>query len=213
VTERPTPFVFDEMGEAKRFAPATQRNGEPIIAVLADFLPTTGRVLEVASGTGEHIVHFATAFPKLQWQPSDYDAAGLASIAAWTADSGCNNILPPLQIDASAPNWPIEKADAIICINMIHIAPWAAAEGLFAAASRLLRSDGLLYLYGPYRETDVQTAESNEMFDRSLKERNADWGLRLLGDVVELAANNGFRLTGRIAMPANNLSLVFRKQT
>jgi Protein of unknown function (DUF938) len=212
VTDGPTPFVFDETGEAKRFAPATQRNREPIIAVLADILPSIGTVLEVASGTGEHIVEFAAAFPHLQWQPSDYDATGLASIVAWTAESGCDNILPPLHIDASASDWPIAATDAIICINMIHIAPWAAAEGLFAAASSLLPSDGLLYLYGPYLESEVPTAESNDMFDHSLKERNAEWGLRPLDDVVELAVRNGLRLTSRIDMPANNLSLVFHRQ-
>jgi SAM-dependent methyltransferase len=211
VTEGPKPFVFDEMGEAKRFAPATERNREPIIAVLADILPPTGTVLEVASGTGEHIVQFAASFSHLTWLPSDYDEIGLASIKAWIAESGQTNVRSPVQIDASAADWPIVSTDAILCINMIHIAPWAATEGLFAAASRLLVPDAMLFLYGAYRENNVLTAESNEAFDRSLKERNPEWGLRLLDDVLALATRNCFRLTDRIEMPANNLSLVFRK--
>jgi Protein of unknown function (DUF938) len=211
VTDKPTPFAFDETGEAKRFAPATLRNREAISAVLADILPPSGTVLEVASGTGEHIVHFAAAFPHLQWQPSDYDIAGLASIAAWTAESGSANISPPIRIDATAPDWPLAAADAILCINMIHIAPWAAAEGLFSGAGGMLAADAPLFLYGPFRETAVVTAESNEAFDRSLKERNAEWGLRLVDDVVAAANTNGFELAKRIAMPANNLSLVFSK--
>jgi hypothetical protein len=211
VTGEPLPFVFEPTGEAKRFAPATERNREAIVAVLRDVLPASGIVLEIASGTGEHIVHFASAFPLLSWQPSDYDAAGLASIAAWSAESGLSNILPPVQIDASAPDWSVTNADAILCINMIHIAPWEAAQGLFAAARRLLCAAAPLYLYGPYREAAVPTAESNEAFDASLKSRNPAWGLRRVEDVAALAADHGFALDRRIAMPANNLSLVFRK--
>jgi hypothetical protein len=211
VTGEPTPFVFEPTGEAKRFAPATERNRDAIVGVLRDVLPTSGTVLEIASGTGEHIVHFARAFPQLSWQPSDYDAAGLASIAAWSAESGLSNILPPIQIDASAPDWSVTNADAILCINMIHIAPWEAAEGLFAGAGRLLGAAAPLYLYGPYREAAVPTAESNEAFDASLKSRNLAWGLRRVEEVAALAAEHGFALDRRIAMPANNLSLVFRK--
>ena len=134
----PAPFVFEPTGEAKRFAPATERNRDAIISVLRGVLPDSGTVLEVASGTGEHIVQFASAFGGLEWQPSDYDAAGLASIAAWFAESGLSNILPPVQIDASAADWPVVQADAILCINMAHIAAWAATEGLFAGAARIL---------------------------------------------------------------------------
>jgi hypothetical protein len=211
VTEGPKPFIFDATGEAKRFAPATQRNREAIAAVLVDILPTCGTVLEIASGTGEHSVHFAAAFSQLSWQPSDYDIAGLASIAAWIAESGLTNILPPVQIDASAPTWPIREADAIICINMVHIAPWAAVEGLFAGAARLLAIGAPLYLYGPYREAGIATAESNQAFDVSLKARNPDWGLRHLDDIDALAESHGFVRDRRVAMPANNLSLVFRR--
>jgi Protein of unknown function (DUF938) len=210
--EGPKPFVFELAGEAKRFAPATERNRDAIVAVLREVLPETGTMLEIASGTGEHIVHFAEAFPQLHWQPSDYDEAGLASISAWSADSGCANILSPLHIDAMAPDWPIQAADGMLCINMIHIAPWEAAEGLFARAGRLLTIGAPLYLYGPYLEADVPTAESNAAFDASLKSRNAAWGLRHLDDIAELAERNGFVLERRIDMPANNLSLVFIKQ-
>jgi SAM-dependent methyltransferase len=207
----PKPFVFEDAGQAKRFAPATERNRDAIAKLLAEILPSEGTVLEVASGTGEHVVHFAQAFPHLVWQPSDYDVAGIASIAAWRAEAGWPNILPPVQVDAMASEWPITRADAILCINMIHIAPWAATEGLIAGAARLLPSGGLLYLYGPFREAGVPTAESNEAFDASLKSRNPGWGLRDVADVAALAENWGLALDHRITMPANNLSLVFLK--
>ncbi len=195
----------------RRFAPATQRNREAIANVLADVLPVNGLALEIASGTGEHVIHFAARFPDLIWQPSDDDDDGLASIAAWRADADLPNILPPIRLDASAPDWPVDEADAILCINMIHISPWAATIGLMAEAGRLLTAGGLLYLYGPYREAGVATAPSNEAFDRSLKARDPDWGLRHREDVTALAASNGLTFDRRVAMPANNLSLVFRK--
>jgi SAM-dependent methyltransferase len=213
VTGGPAPFVFEPTGEAKRFAPATVRNRDAIVAVLRDVLPERGTVLEIASGTGEHIVHFGHAFPHLHWQPSDYDAAGLASIAAWSAESGLANILPPVRIDASAAHWPVGGVDALICINMIHIAPWSATEGLMVGAGRLLPAGGALYLYGPYREADVPTVESNEAFDVSLKSRNPEWGLRQVEDVAALAEQHGLTLESRIAMPANNLSLFFRQKS
>ncbi len=206
-----TPFVFEGGGEAKRFAPATLRNRDAIADVLRAWLPASGTIVEIASGTGEHIVHFAAAFPHLHWQPSDYDPDGQASIAAWTAESRLPNIARPVQLDAAASGWPLASADAILCINMIHIAPWRAAEGLFAGAARLLGAGSPLILYGPFRERAVMTADSNEEFDRSLKQRNPDWGLRHVEDVTELAKRSDFRLAARIAMPANNLSLVFIK--
>lgn len=205
----PKPFVFDATGEAKRYAPATERNRDHIVAVLRDLLPQQGTVLEVASGTGEHAVHLAAAFPHLTWQPSDYDAAGLASIAAWAAESGLSNIRPPVRIDASAETWPIARADAVLCINMVHISPWSATLGLLAGAARILPENGLLYLYGPYRQLGVPTAPSNEDFDLSLKARNPQWGLREVEDVADAAA--GFALVQIIPMPANNLSLIFRR--
>jgi hypothetical protein len=192
-----------------RHAPATARNRDPILAVLRDILPSSGLVLEIASGTGEHVRCFAEALPALDWQPSDPDPDALASIAAWS--EGVPNIHPPLQLDASAPDWPIEQADAILCINMIHISPWAATEGLFAGAARLLIPDAPLYLYGPYRRADVPTAPSNEAFNLSLKARNPAWGLRRLEDVIALAGRSGFRFDRLVEMPANNVSVVFRR--
>lgn len=208
----PKPFLLDAGGVAKRHAPATARNRDAIADVLADILPATGLVLEVASGTGEHVVHFATRFPDLTWQPSDYDPAGLESIRVWSAEAGLSNILPPIQIDATAPDWPLAHADAILCINMIHISPWAATIGLMAQAGALLPKGAPLYHYGPYIRDDVETAPSNLAFDASLKERNPDWGLRNLRDVTHLAEQAGLKLERIIEMPANNLSLIFRRR-
>lgn len=191
-----------------RHAPATVRNRDPILAVLREVLPASGLVLEVASGTGEHVRHFAEALPDLIWQPSDPDPDARASIAAWC--DGVPNIRPPLRLDAAASGWPISHADAILCINMIHISPWAATEGLFAGAARLLPRGGPLYLYGPYRRADMPTAESNEAFDESLKSRNSAWGLRCVEDLIGLAERHGLAFERLVEMPANNLSLVFR---
>ena len=196
----------------KQHAPAAVRNREPITAVLAEELPATGLVLEVASGTGEHALTFAHRFPALIWQPSDPDAAARDSIAAWREESGLDNLRPPLALDAAAAVWPIAHADALLCINMIHISPWAAAEGLFAGAAHILPHGAPLVLYGPYREADVATAPSNEAFDASLKARNPAWGLRDLAVIDRLAERNGLGRTRRVAMPANNLMLVYRKQ-
>jgi len=191
-----------------RHAPATARNRDPILDVLREVLPPSGLVLEVASGTGEHVRHFAEALPHLEWQPSDPDPDARASIATWCED--LPSICAPLALDASSPDWPIGQADAILCINMVHISPWSATEGLFAGAARLLPSGGLLYLYGPYRRSDVPTAPSNEAFDASLKDRNPAWGLREMDDVIALAEQNGLSFERLVEMPANNLSLVFR---
>lgn len=207
----PKPFLLDAGGAAKRCAPATSRNRDAIADLLADVLPERGLVLEVASGTGEHVVHFAARFAGLTWQPSDYDPAGLESISAWSAEAGLPNILPPVQIDATAPNWPVTHAGAILCINMIHISPWSATAGLMAKAGALLPKGAPLYLYGPYVRDGIETAPSNLAFDASLKERNADWGLRNVRDVVQLAEEAGLTLDRIIEMPANNLSLIFRR--
>lgn len=207
--DAPQPYVFESAGEAKRYAPATERNRNAIAGILSDILPATGLMLEIASGTGEHVIHFAGQFHNLVWQPSDPDPSALASIAAWIADSTAVNILPPLQIDASS-TWPVDQADAIICINMVHISPWAATLGLLGNAAGILPVGGLLYLYGPYRRYDVPTAPSNEEFDQSLKDRNAEWGLRYVEDVAREASNVGLHLDSVIQMPANNLSLIFR---
>ena len=208
----PAPFTLTPGSEAKRHAPATARNRDAILAVLQNALPTSGLVLEIASGTGEHIVDFAGHFPALTWQPSDYDRLGLASIAAWSAEAGHPNLRQPVQLDASADDWPIDQADAILCINMVHISPWAATQGLMAGAGRIVPPGGLLYLYGPYLRDGVDTAPSNLAFDANLKAQNPDWGLRDLGAVADLAANHGLHLEQVIDMPANNLSLIFRRR-
>jgi len=206
------PWIPSDGSEGdKRHAPATLRNRDAIAAVLGDWLPASGTVLEVASGSGEHAVHFAAAFPKLDWQPSDPDPAALASIAAWSAEAGLPNIAAPLHLDASAPDWPLGHADALLCINMVHISPWAATLGLFAGAARLLGPGAPLILYGPYLEADVATADSNLAFDESLRSRNPAWGLREVDAVVDAAAPHGFRFAERHKMPANNLMLLFRK--
>jgi Protein of unknown function (DUF938) len=195
----------------KRFAPATQRNREAISDVLAAILPSNGMALEIASGSGEHVIHFAARFPGLIWQPSDDDADGIASISSWREDVDLPNILPPVRLDVRADTWPVKEADAILCINMVHISPWSATEGLCAGAGRLLPPTGLIYLYGPYLEADVDTAASNLEFDASLRARNPEWGLRKAEDLIALAQQNGLTFVQRTAMPANNISLVFRR--
>jgi SAM-dependent methyltransferase len=198
--------------EDAQTAPAVVRNREPILAVLRRVLPAQGTVVEIASGTGEHAVHFAAAFPQLVWQPTDPDPSALRSIAAHGNSARLPNLLPPLELDAASPHWPVARADAIVSINMIHIAPWSAAEGLMAGAGRLLISGNVLYLYGPFKENGHHTAPSNAAFDESLRRRNPEWGVRDVGAVSELASRYGFDLVERVAMPANNLSLVFRRR-
>ncbi|MEQ9662137.1 MAG: DUF938 domain-containing protein [Parasphingopyxis sp.] len=210
--EEPKPWVAGEAGvEAKRHAPATVRNRDPIVDVLRDILPPTGTVLEIASGSGEHIVHFAEAFPALHWQPSDPDPVCRRSIAAWSADSERAHIAPPLDLDAASADWPITAADAVLCINMIHISPWTATEGLLGGAAGILPPGAPLFLYGPFIRPGVETAPSNKAFDRSLRERNALWGVRDLDDVEAVARRAGLDLEQVIEMPANNLSVVLRK--
>lgn len=196
----------------KRHAPATERNREPIAEVLARELPPAGRVLEIASGTGEHAVFFAPRFPTLAWQPTDPDSEALASIAAYRADYEGDNLAAPLLLDAAAPaSWPVSEADAILCINMVHISPWAATEGLLEGAAQLLVGKGApLVLYGPYLEQGVETAPSNLDFDASLKLRDPRWGLRDAEQVDALAASHGLTRTARYALPANNIMLVYR---
>jgi hypothetical protein len=204
LTDRPPPGA--------RVSPSTARNRDPILVVLKSCLPDSGLVLEVAAGAGEHAVYNAAALPGLQWQATDPDAEALASIAAWREHAGLPNLSPPLRLDASDPDaWPIDRADAVVNINMIHISPWTATEGLMAGAGRLLPSGGVLFLYGPYFEADVEPAPSNLAFDLSLKSRDPAWGIRRLDAVTALAAGHGLALVQRIAMPANNLSLVLRK--
>lgn len=192
-------------------APAVARNRDPILSVLRRVLPASGTVLEIAAGTGEHAVHFAAALPGLTWQPTDPDDAALRSIAAHRALAHLPNLSPPLRLDAAAPDWPVTRADAMVSINMVHISPWAATLGLLAGARRVLPEGGVLVLYGPYREADVPTAPSNEDFDASLKARDPAWGLRDRDAVVAAAAAQQLTFVERIAMPANNLILVFHR--
>jgi Protein of unknown function (DUF938) len=193
-------------------SPAVARNRDFILAVLRRVLPERGVVLEIASGSGEHAVHFAAALPDLTWQPTDPDPQARDSIAAYRAAAQLPNLLPPLALDATSPTWSVTQADAMVSINMIHIAPWVAAEGLMAGAERLLPAGGVLFLYGPFREHGQHTAPSNAAFDESLRARNREWGVRDLDEVAALASRHGLALEERVAMPANNLSLVFRRR-
>jgi hypothetical protein len=195
----------------KQHAPATIRNRAPLAAVLDGELPESGTVLEIASGSGEHAIYFAERYPDLVWQPSDPSSEALASIAEWRAEAGLANLLAPVRLDAGGPEWPIDRADAILCVNMVHISPWSATEGLFKGAAELLPVKAPLILYGPYLEAEVQTAASNLAFDESLRARNSGWGLRNLRDVDALANGMGFNRSRRVEMPANNLTLVYRK--
>jgi hypothetical protein len=195
---------------ARRHAPATLRNRDSILSVLEDVLPATGTVLEVASGSGEHTAYFAPHFPALTWQPSDGDAENFDSIRSWASESP-GNILEPINLDTREHPWPLESVSAIICMNMIHISPWTSAEGLMRGASSVLETDGVFYLYGPFRQAGVPFAPSNAAFDESLKQRNPAWGIRDLSEVEDLAGRNGLTLERTQEMPANNLSVIFHK--
>lgn len=197
--------------DPRRHSPAIARNRDPILAVLRPHLPPRGLVLEIASGSGEHAVHLARAHPDLTFQPSDPDPAARASIDAWVAALAVPNVRPALLLDAAADVWPLDRADAVLCINMVHIAPWRAAEGLMRGAARVLAAGGLLYLYGPYRRGGRHTADSNARFDEELRAQSPDWGVRDLEAVAELAAAHGLSAPQIEQMPANNLSLVFRR--
>ena len=202
-------------------APATQRNRGPILAVLERWLAVPGEaprstsidVLEVASGTGQHAVFFAQALPQLRWQPSDLDPDHLESIEAWRAETRLENIVPPIRLDVRDRDWSVGPVGALFNANMIHIAPWSVAEGLFAGAGRVLVAQGLLFLYGPFRVGDRHTAPSNVSFDADLQRRNPEWGVRDLERVVLLAESAGLRLVETNDMPANNKLLVFRRQS
>ncbi len=200
------------MQQAARSAPAAARNREPILLVLRDYFPRPGVVLEIASGTGEHAVWFSSALPQITWQPTDHDPEALTSIAAWRDMAGLPNLLPPLQLDATADIWPIAQADAVVAINMVHIAPWTATQGLIAGAARVLTPGGLLFLYGPFSEGGVHIAATNAAFDADLRARNPSWGIRDLDEITALASQHGIVGPDRIAMPANNLSVVFRRR-
>ena len=197
--------------DARRFAPAVARNKAAITEALARHLPAAGLVLEIASGSGEHALHFAAHFPALSFQPTDPDAAALASIAAWQAEAQLPNLQPPLGLDVMADAWPVQKADAVLCINMIHIAPWEATAALVRGAARVLPRDGILFLYGPFKQGGQHTTPSNAEFDAGLRAQDAQWGVRDLEAVAEIAIAAGFAAPVVEAMPANNLSVIFRR--
>ena len=204
--------MIDLVPTGAHAAPSTARNRQPILDVLRPRLPPVARVLEVASGAGEHAMVVAEALPGVSWQPTDRDDEALVSIAAWRAVSGLVNIAAPLRLDAADPaSWPAGPFEAVVCINMIHISPWAATQGLMAGAARVLTPGGRLILYGPYLEAGVDTAAGNLSFNESLKSRDPAWGLRDLADVTALAAAHGLTFAERIAMPANNLMVLFEK--
>jgi hypothetical protein len=198
--------------DARLIAPATARNREPIASILRRHLPQSGLVLEIASGSGEHVVYFAaTQSADLRFQPSDPDAGARASVDAWVESSGVANVLPAIALDAAAEGWPLQRAHVVICINMIHIAPWDAAIGLMRGAAEILPVGGVLYLYGPFRRNGCHTAASNETFDRTLRYQDPSWGVRDLEEVVKLALLHGFSQPIVEEMPANNLSVIFSR--
>ena len=204
-------FYEAPASEARRSAPAALRNREPIAEVLRDWLPESGLVLEIASGTGEHAVFFAERFPRLEWQPSDVHPDALSSIAGWRDEARLPNVRPPLVIDAASESWPIDRADAVLSINMVHISPWASALGLIQGAARLLATGAPLIMYGPWLKDDMPTAESNLAFDADLRMRDPEWGLRRVEDFAAAAARQGLRLEETRTMPANNLMLLLRR--
>jgi hypothetical protein len=195
----------------KRFAPAAERNRQPLLEVLSQVLPDAGVVLEIASGSGQHAVYFAESLPMLRWQPSDPSPDALRSIRAWVDDAARENLAMPLSLDVRSRPWPVEHADAVLCINMIHIAPWEAAVALFEGASTLLEPGQPLVTYGPYRVHGRHTAPSNHAFDQSLRSRDPSWGVRDLDELGELATRTGFRLDKQFEMPANNMTLVWAR--
>lgn len=193
-------------------APAALRNRDPIWEVLRNCLPAEGLMLEIASGTGEHVIHFARQSPSLRWQPSDPSLAARRSIAGWIAAENAGNIEQPLDLDAACGNWPVSRADAVVCINMLHISDWACTIGLVKGAARILGPGAPLFIYGPFRRKDHPIEPGNLAFDADLKRRDPRWGLRWLDNVAVTAGAEGFLLERVVDMPANNLSLIFRKE-
>jgi cyclopropane fatty-acyl-phospholipid synthase-like methyltransferase len=215
--DKPLPVALEQRAQdddQRMFSPSAARNAEPILTVLKGLFPAQGRVLEIGCGTGEHAVFFAAAMPTLTWLPTDLDPASRASTASWIGFRGLSNVLAPIDVDASSSVWGVENLapfDAMLSINMIHIAPWEATAGLFSGAGRLLRGGGLLCLYGPFMHNGAYNAPSNAAFDQSLKARNPAWGLRDIGELERVARAAGLRLDETVAMPANNTLLVFRR--
>jgi hypothetical protein len=205
-------FYETVAGGARRSAPAALRNREPVAAVLGEWLPDRGLVLELASGTGEHAIYFAERFRALEWQPSDVAPDALESITAWRSAAGLPNLRPPLTLDAGASDWPILRAEAVLSINMVHISRWSSALGLLDGAARILAPGGPLILYGPWLKDDVETAPGNLAFDADLKRRDSDWGLRRVEAFAAAAEDRGLAIEQTRAMPANNLMLLLRRR-
>ena len=203
--------IIDELPPAAVLSPAAERNKDPILTVLSRVLPSSGLVVEIASGTGQHVVHFARALPRLDWQPSDPDPTLRDSIRAHTAAQELDNVADPVDLDVLSEQWPLERADAVLCSNLIHIAPWPATEGLLRGASLLLESRAPLIVYGPFMRDGRHTSTSNERFDASLKHRNPAWGIRDLDVVCRLARRHQLECDEIVAMPANNLTVILRK--
>jgi cyclopropane fatty-acyl-phospholipid synthase-like methyltransferase len=199
------------MTDARLQSPSAARNRDPILTVLRRHLDGMESVLEIASGSGEHVVHFAAALPGITFQPTDPDAPSRASIDAWVSEIGLANVRPALALDVTAPPWPVAQADAVVCINMIHISPWAATLALMRGAAQVLPADGVLFLYGPYRRGGAHTADSNAAFDANLRGRNPAWGIRDLEAVADAAKAEGFGAPAVVPMPANNFSVIFRR--
>lgn len=204
--------VSNPEGDARLFAPAVERNRNVILDALVPHLPDRGLVLEISSGTGEHAVHLAKACPHLTFQPSDLAPSYLKSVSAWVAESGLDNLRMPVTLDVLQTPWPVEKADAVLNINMVHIAPWGCAGALMDGVARILKPGGLLYMYGPYKVGGQHTAPSNDAFDRALRAENPAWGVRNLEDVQTLAIAAGLDLIEAKPMPANNFSVFYRKR-
>ncbi len=198
--------------DARRFSPASERNREPILEVLRLLLPETGTVLELGSGSGQHAAYFAKALPALQWQPSDKTAEGFDSVAAWAESESAANVRPPVVLDVTSDQWPVENVEAVYSANVIHISPWDVCLGLMRGAGRCLGPGGVLVLYGPFRIGGEHTAESNAEFDQSLRSRDPSWGIRDLEAVADAAEASGFDLEARVPMPANNQTLVFKRR-
>ena len=202
----------EKLADGKWFIAAAERNKGPILDVLSRVLPRRGAVLEIASGTGQHVVHFAKALSKLTWQPSDPDAELRESIALRIREEQRSNVNSPIDLDVTKLPWPLQTADAVVAINLIHVAPWSATLALFEGARALLSAEHVLFLYGPYRRFGLHTSESNAQFDLDLRAHNPEWGLRDLEAVSDIAAGAGFVLTETVEMPANNFSLIFKRR-
>jgi len=203
--------IGEDLGDGRWRAPSAERNRDPILAVLAPRLPARGLVLEIGSGTGQHVVHFARALPALTWQPTERDAPMLRSIEAWCAHAALPNVRAPVVLDIESPAWPIDAADAVVCINVVHVSPWSTVPALLAGCARILAPGGPLFLYGPYARGGRHTAPSNAQFDAQLRAHDPGWGVRDTDDLAAEALRVGLRVTEVIEMPANNFVLVLRK--